>query len=507
MSIIINNIKYKIVKELGEGGFGKVNQVLSELDNKYYAIKEIPIKEASKEQIKSFQNEIYILSKFNCNNIVKYYDSSKDENNIYILMEFCDGENLRNFIKTNHDNSSLIQENILIDIIKQLCIGIYEIHNKKVIHRDLKPENIFLNKDMNIKIGDFGISKELNFNAAFAITKNKAGDYSYIAPEILSKGIYNEKSDIYSLGCIIYELFTLNNYHNDKMSEDIKPINSEFYNYKWKELINSTLQGNYNKRFNINQVIKFLEDELKIIIKNKENNIIIGEIYINENNINQDIQIINSLENLRRTQDLSLEDDDWKKKNEKELRENLEIKINGKPIEFSYYYKFDKEGKYKIEYSFKNNLTKTCLLFWGCKFITNLDLSKFNTQNITDMSFMFSCCDSLTNINLSNFNTKNVTDMSFMFSCCKSLTNLDLTNFNTQNVIDMSCMFDGCYSLTNLDLSNFNTQNLTNMSGIFDGCHSLINLKLPKLNNKNDMNMNYMFYFCNSLKKENIKMI
>ena len=58
MSIIINNIKYKIIKELGEGGFGKVNQVLSELDNKYYAIKEIPIKEASQEQIKDFQNEI-----------------------------------------------------------------------------------------------------------------------------------------------------------------------------------------------------------------------------------------------------------------------------------------------------------------------------------------------------------------------------------------------------------------------------------------------------------------
>ena len=61
MSIIINNIKYIIIKELGKGGFGKVNQVLSELDNKYYAIKEIPIKEASQEQIKNSQNEIYIL--------------------------------------------------------------------------------------------------------------------------------------------------------------------------------------------------------------------------------------------------------------------------------------------------------------------------------------------------------------------------------------------------------------------------------------------------------------
>ena len=507
MSIIINNIKYIIIKELGKGGFGKVNQVLSELDNKYYAIKEIPIKEASQEQIKNSQNEIYILSKFNCNNIVKYYDSSIDENNIYILMEFCDGENLRNLINKNQENNTLIQENIIINIIKQICIGIKEIHNKKIIHRDLKPENIFLNKNMNIKIGDFGISKQLNFNATFAITKNRAGSDHYTAPEILTKGIYNEKSDIYSLGCIIYELLTLYNYYQDKLSDEIKTINSEFYNYKWKELINSTLQGNYNKRFDINKVIQFLADELKIIINNKENNIIIGEIYINENNINQDIQIINSLENLRRTQDLSFEDDDWKKENEKELKENVEIKINGKLIEFAYYYKFNKEGKYKIEYSFKNNLSKTCLMFWGCKFITSLDLSNFNAQNVTDMSFMFSCCDLLANINLSNINTQNVTDMSFMFSCCNTLTNLDLSNFNTQNVTNMSCMFDGCYSLTNLDFSNFNMQNVTDMSGMFDGCHSLINLKLPKLNDNNDINMNNIFSFCNSLKKENIKMI
>ena len=360
---------------------------------------------------------------------------------------------------------------------------------------------------MNIKIGDFGISKQLNFNATFAITKNRAGCDHYTAPEILIKGIYNEKSDIYSLGCIIYELLTLYNYYQDKLSDEIKTINSEFYNYKWKELINSTLQGNYNKRFDINKVIQFLADELKIIINNKENNIIIGEIYINENNINQDIQIINSLENLRRTQDLSFEDDDWKKENEKELKENIEIKINGKLIEFAYYYKFNKEGKYKIEYSFKNYLSKTCLMFWGCKFITSLDLSNFNAQNVTDMSFMFSCCDLLANINLSNINTRNVTDMSFMFSCCNTLTNLDLSNFNTQNVTNMSCMFDGCYSLTNLDFSNFNMQNVTDMSGMFDGCHSLINLKLPKLNDNNDINMNNIFSFCNSLKKENIKMI
>ena len=138
MSIIIKNIEYIKIKELGKGGSGRVHQVLSKLDNKFYAIKEIPIKEETEENIKSFQNEAYILSKFNCRNIVKYYDSFIDSDNIYILMEFCEGENLRNFIDKNIDNNTLIQENILNNIIKQMCIGIKEIHNKKIVHRDIK---------------------------------------------------------------------------------------------------------------------------------------------------------------------------------------------------------------------------------------------------------------------------------------------------------------------------------------------------------------------------------
>ena len=88
MSIIIKNIEYTIIQELGKGGFGKVSKVSSKLDNKNYAIKEIPIKGETEEQIKIFQNEADILSKFNCNNIVKYYDSTQDDNNIYIVMEF-----------------------------------------------------------------------------------------------------------------------------------------------------------------------------------------------------------------------------------------------------------------------------------------------------------------------------------------------------------------------------------------------------------------------------------
>ena len=473
--IIINNKKYKIIKKLGEGGFGKVIQVLNKSDNKFYAIKVIPIKNESKDKIGGIQNEAKILSEFNCDNIVKCYGTFKDNFNIYILMEFCSEGNLRNFIDKNIDKDTLIKENIISNIIKQICIGIKEIHDKKIVHRDLKPENIFIDNNMNIKIGDFGISKQLNSYQTHVLTTKRLGSDYYIAPEILDNLIYNEKSDMWSLGCIIYELFNLNIYYKDLIWRKIRKINSDIYNNKWQNLIDSLLQPDYKKRLDINQVNKFLEDELNI--KNK-NNIIIGEIYINKKDINKDIRIINSFENAKRENGWKDKDDDWKRENENEIKENVEIKINKKLIEFTYYYKFNKEGKYTIEYSFKNNLTKTCYMFYECNSLISLDLSKFNAQNVKYMSYMFSDCKSLINLNLSNFNTQNVTNMGNMFWYCNSLTNLDLSNFNTQKVTNMSHMFFNCESLISLDLSNFNTHNVEDMEG--------------------------MFWYCDSLKKENI---
>ncbi len=172
-------------------------------------------------------------------------------------MEFCSEGNLRNFIDKYINNDTLIEENIISNIIKQICIGIKKIHNLKIIHRDLKHENIFINNNMNIKIGVFGLSKQLNLDKTHAIAINKSRSDYYVSPEILVKGIYNEKSDIYSLGCIIYKLFHLNTYHNDRIMKDIKKINPDIYNNKSQILIDSLLQNDYKKRFDINQVNKF----------------------------------------------------------------------------------------------------------------------------------------------------------------------------------------------------------------------------------------------------------
>ena len=113
-----------------------------------------------------------------------------------------------------------------------------------------------MNDKNKIKIGDFGISKQLN--KEYTVTNNKLGTLDYIAPEILKEGKYNKKSDIWSLGCIIYELFNLSKYFEDNLIHEVKKIDLNLYNKKWQEIINSLLQKNYNKRMNINKVNNIL---------------------------------------------------------------------------------------------------------------------------------------------------------------------------------------------------------------------------------------------------------
>ena len=97
MSITIRNTKYEVIEKLGVGVFGSVIKVKRKSDNELFALKEIIIKNEMKDKIKDIQKEAEILSQFDCRNIVEYYDSQKIDNKFYILMEYCDGQNLRDY--------------------------------------------------------------------------------------------------------------------------------------------------------------------------------------------------------------------------------------------------------------------------------------------------------------------------------------------------------------------------------------------------------------------------
>ena len=481
---------YKIIEKLGEGGFGIV--YLVEKDNKQYALKK-SIKKLKKEEIEHVKKIIDTLSKINNEYLIKYYTTFIKNDSFNILMEYAGKTNLKQFIDDYKNKGEFIDEYIIKDIILQICKGLEEIHDNKIIHRDLTPDNIFINDNYKIKIGDFGVSKIITKSDNYANTQ--IGKYNYLAPEILTGKGYNNKIDIYSLGCIIYELFTLNEYYIDKFEGKECKINTDIYNKKYQELIDLLLKKDYHERPNIEEIM----DSINLI----HDNCIIAEINIEKKDINKDIRIINSYEEcIRNKKYLERKKEADKYKNEKEIKDNCKIKINNNFIDFNYFYKFKEKGKYIIKYIFTNNIIKIDFMFYGCELLTKINLSNFNTQNVENTSFMFYECELLTKINLSNFNTQNVKDMRSMFHRCESLTNINLSNFNTQNVENMSGMFDGCILLTDINLSNFNTQNVKNMFQMFFGCKSLTNIDLSNFNTQNVKDMSEMFDGCTSLKKE-----
>lgn len=156
------------------------------------------------------------------------------------------------------------------------------------------------------------------------------------------------------------------------------------------------------------------------------------------------------------------------------------------------------------------NVTSMSRMFYGCKSLTNLDLSGFNTENVTTMYAMFYNCNSLMSLDLSNFNTANVDDMRRMFFGCNSLTSLDLSKLNTVKVDRMEQMFSMCSSLTSLDLSGFNTENVNTMYRMFYNCISLKSLDLSMFNTAKVEDMTRMFYYCKNLSElkfgENFKL-
>ena len=145
------------------------------------------------------------------------------------------------------------------------------------------------------------------------------------------------------------------------------------------------------------------------------------------------------------------------------------------------------------------SVTDMSSMFYNCKSLSSLNLSKFNTAKVENMAFMFYNCESLSSLNLSNFNTAKVTDMNSMFAGCSNLSSLDLSKFNTAKVTDMSYMFYNCNKLYSLNVTNFNTANVENMNFMFSDCQKLTSLDITNFNTANVEYISCMFRNCSAL--------
>nr|XP_048312262.1 serine/threonine-protein kinase Nek3 isoform X3 [Myodes glareolus] len=214
---------YTILSVIGQGSFGRALLVRQESSNQKFAMKEVRLPKSFSDTQKS-RKEAVLLAKMKHPNIVAFQESFEAEGHLYIVMEYCDGGDLMQKIK--QQKGKLLPEDMILNWFVQICLGVNHIHKKRVLHRDIKSKNVFLTQSGKVKLGDFGSARLLSSPMAFACTY--VGTPYYVPPEIWENLPYNNKSDIWSLGCILYELCALKH---------------PFQANSWKNLILKICQG------------------------------------------------------------------------------------------------------------------------------------------------------------------------------------------------------------------------------------------------------------------------
>jgi len=197
--------RYLIVADLGKGGMGRVYKVLDKEINEVIALKVLKPEIASDEQIiERFRNELKLARRISQKNVCGMYHLSKDENNIhYITMEFVPGEDLKSLIR--RIGQLTIGKTIFIGM--QICEGLAEAHRLGVVHRDLKPQNIMIDQEGHVRIMDFGIARSLQ-REGLTQADMIIGTPEYMAPEQFEGAEIDNRTDIYSLGVVLFEMLT-----------------------------------------------------------------------------------------------------------------------------------------------------------------------------------------------------------------------------------------------------------------------------------------------------------
>ena len=262
-------------------------------------IKSIDLSKLTKDQIKDANLEGEILKELEHPNIIHFREVQNHNNYLFIVMDYADGGDLS--MKIKEQNGKFFPEDKILDWFTQVCLAIKHIHDRRILHRDIKSQNIFLMKNGQVKLGDFGIAKCLDHTIDKA--KTYVGTPYYLSPEIINSQPYDFKSDIWSLGVLLYEMCAL------KMPFDasnlpqlyIKIINCNYpplnniYSEPLKKLVKSMLNETSIKRPNITEILNepIIKSRIKKFLNEKEyqdefSHTILHNFSLSTNNTNAD---------------------------------------------------------------------------------------------------------------------------------------------------------------------------------------------------------------------------
>ena len=229
---------YKIIRIIGEGGFGKVYEVQNRKTLETFACKKLS--KLNILNLMKFKDEIRILSKSDHPNIIKLYEIYESNRSFYLIMELCKGGQLFNQISERAQKKNMYTEKDAAEIFQQIMSSIEYCHNQGICHRDLKPENILYlkegdEKDNPLKIIDFGLSKHFRMNKL----SSRVGSVYYISPEVLEQS-YTEKCDVWSGGVLLFLLLSgklpfVGRNDNDIFAK-IKSLNYNMNDNIWKNI-------------------------------------------------------------------------------------------------------------------------------------------------------------------------------------------------------------------------------------------------------------------------------
>lgn len=261
---------YTLVKKIGKGNYGDVWLIINKQNRKQYVLKQINMRHASKQEQRSAFIEVKLLSSLKHPNIVSYFDSFQNPNGMLdIIMGYCERGDLYTFIRNR--KGVLFQEKQIVEWFIQICMALQYLHERNILHRDLKTQNIFLTKSKIIKVGDLGIARILDSTCDLATTL--IGTPYYMSPELFANQPYNHKSDIWALGCCLYEMSTLRHAFNawDLNSLMYKillgklPIMPKYYSVELINLISSMLNYDPNIRPSVKSILQneFMRKHIK----------------------------------------------------------------------------------------------------------------------------------------------------------------------------------------------------------------------------------------------------